>query len=101
MSFPLDLIGELFGGRLVAERAELDSPTGGQTTLIYLDDFNLDRRYALLDHVDRLRRAVGKIQDPSVDKRAPVVDHHHHAAPVIGVGDPQHGAEGKMFDGLQ
>ena len=47
MSFPLDLIGELFGGRLVAERAELDSPTGGQTTLIYLDNFNLDRRYAV------------------------------------------------------
>src|SRR5205823_11880326 len=53
----------------------------------------LHARHAALDEIERARRGLRDVDDPSLDERAAIVDPHLDRAAVVQVLDAQAGAE--------
>src|SRR3954471_19365196 len=57
------------------------------------EDLEPDPDHPRVDHAERERRLLREVDDPAADEGAAVVDHAHHLASVLEVGDPHPGAE--------
>lgn len=71
--------------------------TGPRGAASSADDFIADLGMAGSNHADVLRCGLGQVEYAAADEGTAIVDSHHYAPAVIGVGHLEFGAETERF----